>query len=480
MESNINIHAIHIKLGEDMNSYKDLSEKIAEWAVQVSYESLPKEAIEEAKKRIIDTFGVSIGAFNEEPVSIARWLAESSSSSRLASTIWGTDRKAPADHSTFANGCATRYFDFMDTYLSKEALHPSDNIPAIIAAAEISNADGKKVIEGLISAYEISARLADAYSVRSRGWDHVVYIAIASAVGAGKVLGLNKEQMFHAINIATVNAAALRQTRAGELSMWKGCAAANSSRNGLFAAILASKGMKGPSPIFSGEFGFFRVALNGDEFDIPKLGGVDNEPYKIMETSIKYWPVEYHAMSAVEAALKIREKLGKVDPKDIKSVDVETFQVAYNIIAKDPEKWDPKTRETADHSLPYIIAAALLDGDIWLSTFHKERYLAKDVREIMSKMKVTVNKEFDKIYPIGIKNSIKVTLNNGGTIEESNTYPPGHFKNPLTREGVVNKFLKITQGKLYEENREKLLDMVWGLEKCANVSRLLSLLKVKK
>ncbi|MGC8566412.1 MAG: MmgE/PrpD family protein [Caldisphaera sp.] len=462
-----------------MTSYRDLSERIADWAVNLSYEKLPKEVIEETKKRILDTFGVAIGAFYEKPVSIARWLAESSSSSRIAATIWGTDRTAPADHADFANGCANRYFDFMDTYLSKEALHPSDNIPAIIAAAEIAKADGKKVIEGIVAAYEVTARLADAYSVRSKGWDHVVYIAIASAVGAGKVLGLNKEGILQAINLATVNATALRQTRAGELSMWKGCAAANSSRNGLFAAILAMQGMKGPSPIFSGEFGFFRVALNGDKFDIPKMGGENGEPFKILETSIKYWPVEYHAMSAVDAALKIKEKAGSLTPKDIKKVDVKTFQVSYNIIVKDPEKWDPKTRETADHSLPYIIAVALLDGNVWLTTFHEERYLAKDVREVLSKMKVEVDPEHDKFYPTGIKNTIKVELSDGRVFEESSTYPPGHFKNPLSREGVVNKFKKVTEGKLYENNVNKLIDIVWNLENCMNISKALGLLKIK-
>jgi len=460
-------------------SYKDLSERIADWAVNLSYKNIPNNVIEEAKKRILDTFGVAIGAFNEEPVTIARWVAESSSSSRLSATIWGTDRTGPADHVDFANGCASRFFDFMDTYLSKEALHPSDNLPAIIAAAEIAKADGKKILEGMVAAYEVTARLADAYSVRSKGWDHVVYIAIASSVGAGKVLGLDRDQMLQAINLATVNSLALRQTRAGELSMWKGCAAANASRNGLFAAILAYRGMRGPSPIFSGEYGFFKVALNGDKFDIPKMGGEENEPFKLLETSIKYWPVEYHAMSAVDAALKIREKTGSLKPDDIKEVNVKTFQVSYNIIAKDPEKWDPKTRETADHSLPYIVAAALLDGKVWLDTFYENRYLADDVRQVLKKMKVEVDPEHDKLYPTGIKNTISIKLSDGRTIEESSTYPPGHFKNPLSREGVVDKFLKVTEGKLYKRNAKQFIDTVWSIEKCMNISKALALLKTK-
>lgn len=449
----------------------DLASRIASWAVDLDFNRLPSDVIEETKKRIVDTFGVSLGAFYEEPPSIARWIARSSASSRIAATIWGTRSTGPADHVTFANGCAARYFDFNDTYLSKEALHPSDNIAPVVAAAELAEADGRAVIEGIVAAYEVTARLADAYSVRSKGWDHVVYIAIASAVGAGKVIGLNEEQLRHAINLAAVNAAALRQTRAGELSMWKGCAAANAARNGLFAALLAWRGMTGPSPIFEGEFGFFRVALGGESFSLPAMGGEGGEAYKILQTSIKFWPVEYHAMSAVEAALKIRERTGPIRPEDIESVHVETFTVGYNIIVKDPEKWDPRTRETADHSLPYIVAAALLDGHVWLDTFRPQRYLADDVRKVLKVMKVSVNPEHDKIYPEGIKNTITVVLKDGRTFTESSTYPPGHFKNPLSRTGVEDKFRRLTAERLDEKRLRSVLDILWNLDKCVNMSR---------
>ena len=457
-----------------------LSRKLAEWAASLRFDDIPSSVIEEVKKRVLDTLGVALGAFNEEPVRIARWIAESSTSTRLGATIWGTNLKVPADHATFANGCAVRYFDFNDTYLSKEALHPSDTIPAIFAAAEIVGADGKRVIEGITAAYEIASRLADAYSIRGRGWDHVVYIAVASAVGAGKVLGLDADWMEHAINHALTSNWALRQTRAGELSMWKGCAAANAARNGLFAALLAWRGMTGPAPIFEGEFGVFRVALCNESFDIPVLAGQDGAGFKVMETSIKYWPVEYHAMSAVEAALNIVEKVGKINPDDVESIEVKTFEVAYKIIVKDPEKWDPKTRETADHSLPYIIAAALIDGKVWLETFKPERYLAEDVRKLMRKMKIEVDPEHNALYPEGIKNTIKITFRDGRSIEKSSTYPPGHFKNPLDRRGVEDKFWKLVRGLVDEEKAAKAVENVWRLEELPNITAIISNLEIKK
>ncbi len=451
-----------------------LARKIAEWTVGFSLRDVGADVLLEAKKRFIDTVAVALGAFWEDPVVIARWVAESTAGSRLPATVWGTGVRAAFDHAAFANGCAVRYLDFNDTYLSKEALHPSDMIPALVATAEISDADGWKLLEGMLVAYDVACRLADAYSVRGRGWDHVTYIAIATAAGVSKILDLDVSKTEHAINIATTIAPALRQTRAGEMSMWKACAASNAARDGLLAGILASKGMTGPSPVFEGKFGFFKVAIGGDVFDLDFSG-----PPKLLETSIKYWPVEYHSMSAVEAALKIREKTGPLKPEDIDEVTVKTFTVSYRIIVEDPEKWDPKTRETADHSLPYIVSAALLDGRIWIDTFKPERVLAEDVRKVMKKMKIEVDPEYDKVYPVGIPNKVRVKTVDGRVYEEESIYPPGHYKNMLTVEQVEEKFWKLVKGLVDEARASKFLSEAWRLENVKDVGRLMRLLVVK-
>ena len=442
-------------------SGKSIARSIAEWVNSLSYSDIPGEVVEEVKKRFVDSVGVAVGAYYEEPVTIARRVAASTSGSRLATQIWGTPVWGSIDTAAFANGCAVRYFDFNDTYLSKEALHPSDAIPAIVAAAEAVDADGKRLVEAIVAAYEVIGRLADSYSVRSRGWDHTVYIGIGAAAGVGKVLGLDSDKLEQAINIAVTTGLALRQTRAGEISMWKGCAASHAARNGLFSALLAWQGMTGPSPVFEGKFGFFKVALCGDEFEMAPLG---EGGFKVMETSIKYWPVEYHSMSAVEAALRARSELGDVRPEDIEKVEVETFTVSYKIIVEDPEKWDPKTRETADHSLPYIVAAALLDGKVWLDTFKPERYLAEDVRKVMKRMKIEVNPRYDELYPEAVGNKVKVATKDGRIVEAESLYPPGHFKNPLDRRGVEEKFNKLLDGLVAEEARKKFLEQAWNLE----------------
>ncbi len=442
-------------------SEKTIARVIAEWVESLRFSDIPGEVVEEVKKRFVDSAGVAVGAYFEEPVSIARRVAAGTSGARLAAQVWGSPLWASIDMAAFANGCAVRYFDFNDTYLSKEALHPSDAIPAIVAAADSVDADGRRLVEAIVAAYEVIGRLADSYSVRGRGWDHTVYIGIGSAAGVGKVLGLDADRLEQAINIAVTTGLALRQTRAGEISMWKGCAASHAARNGLFSALLAWQGMTGPSPVFEGKFGFFKVALCGDRFDLAPLG---EGGFKVMQTSIKYWPVEYHSMSAVEAALKVREELGEIKPDDIESVEVKTFTVSYKIIVEDPEKWDPRTRETADHSLPYIVAAALLDGRVWLDTFKPERFLAEDVRKVMRRMKIEVDPRYDELYPEAIGNKVRVKLKDGRVAEAESLYPPGHYRNPLDRRGVEEKFHRLLEGLVGEEARRRFLEQAWNLE----------------
>ncbi|MEM0119897.1 MAG: MmgE/PrpD family protein [Thermoprotei archaeon] len=436
-----------------------LADKIADYALSLEYKDLSQRAVHEAKRRIIDTLGVCFPALEAEPVKIARDVA-AYSTSRYGATVLGSWVKAPVQEAAFANGCAARYLDYNDTYLSKEAIHPSDNIPSVLAAAEAEGADGQELLLGVVTAYEVACRLADASSIRDRGWDHVTYIAISAAVGAAKVMGLDKHKLVQAVNLAATPNIALRQTRAGELSMWKGCAAANAARNGLFAALLAKHGMSGPSPVFEGEMGFFKQVSGPLELNL----GV-GEP-KLLETHIKYYPVEYHAMSAVDVARRLREK---VDPNEVAEIKVDTFSVGWRIIAKDPEKWDPKTKETADHSLPYIVAATLVDGSISLDSYLEWKLRDQSIRRLLGVMKISVDAEFDKMYPESTPVRIKVVTKGGSIYTEEATYPRGHYKNPLSDQEIETKYLRCGGPK-------DALPTLWSLEK-KSVKELVSSIK---
>src|SRR6202040_3783238 len=229
--------------------------QLANFAVTLHYEDLSEAVVHEVKRRVIDSLGCALGAWNEEPCAIARKVA-SDFSAKAGSTIIGTTHKAPPDWAAFASGCCIRYFDYNDTYLSKEPAHPSDNIAATLAVAESLGSSGRDFITATALAYEVQCRFCDAASIRARGWDHPTYGAFSTALAAAKLMKLDPEKTRHAINIAGVNCAAFRQARVGELSHWKGVAFANAARHGVYAALLARAGMTGPAPIFEGQMGF--------------------------------------------------------------------------------------------------------------------------------------------------------------------------------------------------------------------------------
>ncbi|HEY2952588.1 MAG TPA: MmgE/PrpD family protein, partial [Verrucomicrobiae bacterium] len=235
-----------------------LAQQLAEYAVEVKFKDLPPPVVHEVKRRVIDSIGCALGAWDAEPCVIARRVASTFSAERGASLL-GTRRSVPPDWAAFANGCLVRYLDYNDTYLSKEPAHPSDNIPAALAVAEVEKAGGRELITAIALAYEVQCRLCDAASLRARGWDHVTYGAFSTALAAARLMGLDAERTRHALGMAGVACAALRQSRVGELSHWKGCAFANAARHGLFAALLAREGMTGPAPIFEGEKGFEKL-----------------------------------------------------------------------------------------------------------------------------------------------------------------------------------------------------------------------------
>src|SRR5437762_5114581 len=303
-----------------------LAERLADFAAALRFEHLPAAAVHEVKRRVIDSVGCALGAWRTEPCAIARRVASRFNATNGA-TLLGTRHVAPPDWAAFANGCLVRYLDYNDTYLSKEPAHPSDNIPAAFAVAQAHGAGGADLITAIVLAYEVQCRLCDATSLRAIGWDHVTYGAFSTALAASRLMKVGTERTRHAVGIAGVTSAALRQSRVGELSHWKGCAFANAARHGVFAALLAGRGMTGPSPIFEGEKGFQKLVSGplpiAGPFGPNSNGSrVPADGFMINKTSIKCWPVEYHAQSAVEAALALRPKIRAAF--DIESLLVES------------------------------------------------------------------------------------------------------------------------------------------------------------
>src|SRR5438093_2624864 len=383
-----------------------LADRLAEYAVQLRFEDLPAAVVHEARRRFIDSFATAVGAMDAEAYAIAKRCALRLQGEQGASLLGGG--RSSTEWATFVNGLLIRYLDFNDTYLSLEPAHPSDNLAAVLAVAEMAGAGGKDLITAAVLAYEIQCRLCDAASLRKHGFDHVTYGAISSAVAACKLLKLDAAKTAHAIGLAGVANTALRQTRSGELSMWKGCAFANAARNAVFAALLAAEGLTGPAPIFEGDVGIMKL-LTGP-FTLAPLGG-EGRPFMITGTYIKFWPAEYHSQSAIDAALQLRPEVG--DASKVTRIDIHTFDAAVDIIGNDPEKWRPKTRETADHSLPYCTAVALADGDVTMAQFDPKRFTDPVLLDLVAKVKVHRDAGLSKRYPAGIPNRLTITLADG-------------------------------------------------------------------
>lgn len=452
-----------------------LARRLAKYVLATRYSDIDKGTTEEMKVRVIDALGCGIGAFGQRPVAIAR-RAGAKVRGGGPSTILGTAGRTSPDLATFINGLMIRYFDFNDTYLSKEPGHPSDNLSACFAVAESEGASGRDLISSAVAAYELQCRLCDAANLRHRGWDHVNYGLVSTSLAAAKLMGLDAAEAEQAVNISLNGHIAMRQVRVGELSMWKGASFANAARNGVFAAMLAREGMTGPAPIFEGEMGFFKQVSGEFELDIARFGG-KRGGYRVNETYVKYWPAEYHAQTAIWAALELRKKLAA--PSQVESVLVETHEAGYTILAKDKEKWTPSTRETADHSLPFIVGMALLHGTVDVSTYSEKNL--KDAKNLAFVKRVSVKEEpnFTSMYPSrGMPNRVTVMIKGRPPQAAEVAVPRGHPLNPMSRRDVESKFLGLTGKMLGEKGAKRALRELWKLEQATDLGEVLSLLRV--
>jgi len=421
---------------------------LTDYLERMATEAISQEASMEVRRRIFDSLGVALGSLK---VGNARGMLERFSSLDLgpgarlppSSTLWGLGYALNPLDAVFANGFMVRYLDFNDTYLSREPLHPSDVIPAILTMSEAYGMPMEEAIAAIAIAYDVGMTLCDAGSLRRHGWDHVNYTGVAVASSLAWLFKESREQMANAISIFATSSLATRQTRVGELSHWKGAAAASSSRDAAFSVLLSSYGFTGPSSPFDGEMGFIRQLLSG-EFNIEGLEmlSAKGSGSRILDSYIKPYPVEYHILTAVEAALRLRRRVA--DTEGIKSIEITTFSAANDIVVKD--KWSPTNKETADHSMPYLIAYALARGEPWLEAYDQHAYSDRAIRRLMEVQTYRVTDEFDGLYPYSTPVEIEVRLKGGGVERERVDWGKGHPKNPLSNEELKSKFERLVTG----------------------------------
>ena len=445
----------------------NLSEILVQFAANLRYEALPEDAVRIAKRALLDTIGCAFGGYRAKPSKIAIELAGQVSARRSATVLCSGTKTSP-DLATFANGVMFRYLDFNDGFVSRTggAGHPSDAIAALLAAAEINRRSGRDLIVGIVLAYEVFCKIGDVFDYLGNGIDHTTITGMGAVVGAGSLMGLTREQMLYAIGITVGGNTATRQGRSDSLSNWKAYAAADACRKAIFAVQLAANGMTGPTTIFEGSYGFFKV-MGRKPVEPVQLG----EPFGIRRTFTKRFPLGQFAQTVAQAAMEARAFAKSSD--DIGEINISVSRSAIKIMADGPDKWRPTTPETADHSIPYSAGLVLLYGKIE-PEFYEEPYLHNSkLLDLISCIKVRPTEEAEK-PDLGNLCLFEVVLADGTRKTYRVEHHRGHYKNPMTDAELEKKFRQMAQHHLPAARVDRLLKLIWGIDNEPRVDNLIA------
>lgn len=449
-------------------------DQLAGFVVGAKYEALSETAIHQAKIRILDALACAIGAPDGEPIKMVRAQIEDFGG-RGRCTLIGGGRTAP-DRAAFYNSALVRYLDFNDGYLAKgETCHPSDNLGAVFAAGEYAHGSGKDLLTALAVAYQVQCRLSDVAPVRAKGFDHTTLGSFAVASGVARALNLDQAQTANAIAISGTAFNALRVTRTGALSNWKGLAYPNTVFGALHATFLAMRGITGPSEVFEGNKGFMEAIAGPFELDWSK-----ENLERITQTIVKKYNAELHSQSTIEGVLELKQEYG-FSAADIRQIDIEIFDVAYNIIGggEEGEKITVHAKEEADHSLPYIVAVAILDDQVMPEQYLPERIECEDVQTLLRKVIVRPLDSFSRRFPAEMPSRIQITLNNGQVLTKEKQDYEGFLTRPMGWNTITKKFEQLSEARIPPQLQREIEEAVANLENI-QVSELMNLLgKIK-
>jgi 2-methylcitrate dehydratase len=448
-------------------------DSISAYLCSVTYGHLPPDVVHAAKRVLIDTLGCAFGGYDTPAAAAARTIAKSvqpTAYSPHASILVDGDITSP-ELAAFANGVMMRVLDFNDSFHGKgNGGHPSDVIAGVLAAADSSQCDGKSVLLGVVSAYEVFCRYVGSTRLGANPWDHVTVGALAVAGAGGRLMGLSDGRLRDALTLAIVPNMALRATRFEEVSMWKGCAAANASRNGIFAATLASNGVTGPGRPFTGRGGAFEGPV--PRFDPPDLGGDDG--YAIMECQFKRFPVGSLSQTAASAALEIHQRHLPLD--QIERIQLGTTGFAMSVMAGDREKWRPTTRESADHSLPFVVASTVRHGAPGVDSLDHDSFTHPEMLALMDRIEVFVDPECEAAAPVTMS-KITVALHSGETHAVTTKYHRGHHLNAMTDDEIADKFVTQAVPVIGDRAAAHLLELIWDIDRHSDIGDILAATK---
>jgi len=449
---------------------------MAEWAASLNYEDLPTEVVTEAKRYLMDSMGCALGGAQQHDVHIAHDVLSECAGSGDATVLVTGERWDPVSASLL-NALMIRVMDYNDIYWKQDPSHPSDIIPAAMAAAERAGKSGRDLLVGIALAYEFEQRLCEVSfpGVREIGWHHATLTAAASPIAAGRMLGLTAEQIQHAIGISASRHCTTGSVTAGKLTMMKNTVDPMATQSGVIAALLAEKGYTGPEHVLDGKEGFSHVFDTDWKFDILTDGL--GESWRILQCGMKFFPTEALTHAPISATLDL------IIDNDLAADEVETVTIyslarAADILA-DPSKYDPRSKETADHSLPYVIAAAVADRQVTPLQFTDAKIMDEKIRAQLNKVKVIADPEIEAVFPELQRVKVIIRTTDGREFTEQLDYPKGDPRNPLTNDEITGKFKALAEGIATAEDVERMQAAINRTESFDDVRDLMAQLTVE-
>src|SRR5229473_6073861 len=455
-------------------SKETITATMSRWAAGLEYKQLSRDAVYQAKRFLLDSVGCALGGYRQHDVIIALDVLKEIAG-RGPATVFGTGQKMDPVSASLANALMIRCMDYNDIYWKQDPSHPSDIFPAALACCERAKSDGKELIVGLALGHEFEMRFCEAAfpGIRERGWHHATLTAFVSPIVAGRALHLGWEQIRHAVGISASRHATLGAVTAGKLTMMKNTVDPMATQSGVLAALLAEKGYTGPEHVVDGKEGLTHCF--GPSWKLNLLTDGLGESWRIKQCGMKAFPTEALTHTPISAVLDI-VKSNDLKPEQVEKVQIRSLARAADILS-DPSKYDPQSKETADHSLPYVIAAALAERQVTPVQFEMRKIMDPTIRAQLRKVEVVADPEIEKVFPALQRVIVNLTTTDGRAFTKQLDYPKGDPRNPLTDAEVEEKFAALAEGVLSPATQKGLKDAIWNLEKIGSVSKLMTLMK---
>lgn len=450
---------------------------MAKWSADLRFEQLSADATYQAKRFLLDSLACALGGYKQHDVEIAlRVLDEIGGAGPC--TVIGSGKRVDAVSASLANALMVRVMDYNDIYWKQDPSHPSDIIPAAMAACERAGSDGRELIVGIVLGHEFEMRLCEAAfpGIRERGWHHATLTAFVSPIVAGRALHLDWQKIQHAIGISASRHATLGAVTAGKLTMMKNTVDPMATQSGMFAALLAEKGYTGPEHVLDGKEGLTHCF--GPEWKLAVLVDGLGDSWRITQCGMKAFPTEALTHTPISAVLDL-VKEHDLKPDQVAKIHIRSLARAADILA-DPSKYDPHTKETADHSLPYVIAAAVAERQVTPLQFTPEKIMDPMIRAQLKKVEVVADPEIEKVFPRLQRVIVTIHTTDGRQLIRQLDFPKGDPRNPLTDREIEEKFAALAEAVLTPATQRRVMDAVWNLEKLGAVSDLMKLLRAEK